>query len=156
MKNEKKINGVQLIALYEATKGVLIVALGIGLLSLLHRDLQMLAEHFVERLHLSADGHYSHIFIEAVTKINDNNIKVFALIAFADAALRFVQAYGLWHLRRWAEWLTIFSSAIYLPIEIYEIYQKFTVFRVGLFLVNLLIVIYLLRVRLRAKHELQT
>lgn len=146
-------NGVQLIALFEATKGVLVLVAGFGLLALVHRDLQMLAERVVEDLHLNPASHFPRIFIEAATNMSDAKLRLFAILAIVYAIVRFIEAYGLWHLRTWAEWFAIISGSIYLPLEIYEIFQKPTIFRFALFLVNVLIVVYLVRVRLRSKNH---
>ena len=68
------------------------------------------------------------------------------------SSLRFVEAYGLWWKRAWAEWIAFASGTIYLPFEINEMFRRLTVFRVGLFVVNLAIVIYMLYLRL-VKHK---
>ncbi|HMB57415.1 MAG TPA: DUF2127 domain-containing protein, partial [Arenimonas sp.] len=41
------------------------------------------------------------------------------LAATAYAALRFLEAYGLWFARSWARWLGIVSAGIYVPFELY-------------------------------------
>lgn len=146
-------NGVQLIALFEATKGVLVLVAGFGLLALVHRDLQTLAENVVEHLHLNPASHFSQTFIEWATNVSDAKLRLFAGIAIVYAAARFVEAYGLWRMRTWGEWLAIVSGSIYLPIEIYEFFQKQTIFRLSLFIVNALIVAYLIRVRLKTKSD---
>lgn len=144
-------NGVQFIALFEATKGVLVFVAGFGLLALIHRDLQALAENVVDHLHLNPASHFSQAFIEWASNVTDAKLRLFATIAIVYASVRFIEAYGLWRLRTWAEWFAIISGSIYLPIEIYEIFQKPTIFRFALFLVNALIVAYLIRVRLNKK-----
>lgn len=40
--------------------------------------------------------------------------------------MRFVEAYGLWRERRWANWLAAISEGIYLPVEIYELFARVT------------------------------
>lgn len=69
--------------------------------------------------------------------------------------VRFVEAYGLWRERRWAEWLAIVSGGIYLPIEIWELSQGITWPRLLLFSVNFAIVAYLGRAlaRHRQAHD---
>ena len=60
--------------------------------------------------------------------------------ALAYATVRFVEAYGLWRERVWAEWFAVASSGIYLPIEVWELAKGITWPRVLLFAVNLAIV----------------
>ena len=59
------------------------------------------------------------------------------------AALRFIEAYGLWRARRWAEWFAALSGAVYVPIEIYEVWQRLTWVRLTVLTVNLAIVAYM-------------
>ena len=49
----------------------------------------------------------------------DTEHGLLVLAAVAYAALRFVEAYGLWFMRGWARWLGIFSAGIYVPFELY-------------------------------------
>ena len=157
MKSEKSLDsqkiGIRMIAAFEAFKGVLVVIVGIGLLALVHRDLQAIAEHLVEHLHFNPAGHYSQIFIEAATHVDDAKLRLFAAFAFLYATLRFIEAYGLWKLRTWAEWLAIVSGSIYLPIEIYELFKKTTLIRGSILLVNIIIVAYLIYVRWTNSHQ---
>ncbi|MEO5762904.1 MAG: DUF2127 domain-containing protein [Vicinamibacteria bacterium] len=57
--------GVRSVAVFEAAKGLIVLAAGFGLLSLLHRDVQAVAESIVRHLHPGPAGHYSEIFIRA-------------------------------------------------------------------------------------------
>ena len=64
----------------------------------------------------------------------------------------------LWRARRWAEWLAALGGGLYIPIEIYEIGQRVSWMRVGVFLVNVIIVAYMVWVlsesrRLRSLEE---
>ena len=58
--------------------------------------------------------------------------------------MRFIEAYGLWRNRRWAEWFALISSGFFLPVEIYEMFRKFTTVKSSLFLINVGIVLYLI------------
>lgn len=145
----KTLQPIRLIALFEASKGALVVIAGIGLLSLVHKDVQAIAERLVEHSHLNPASHYPRIFIEAATRVDDHKLKVFAALAFLYSSLRFIEAYGLWRLRAWAEWMAIISGSIYLPLEIYELFEKATAVRAALFLLNLLIVGYLIYERIK-------
>jgi uncharacterized membrane protein (DUF2068 family) len=140
-------DGVRTIAIFEALKGTLVLVAGFGLLSLVHRDLQEMAEHLVRFSHLNPARHYPRIFIEAANHTDDNRLKTLAAVAFLYSTLRFVEAYGLWRTRVWAEWFAIISGSIYLPIELWEFIHKPNIVRAAVFIINAVIVVYLGYVR---------
>nr|MBA2619707.1 DUF2127 domain-containing protein [Acidobacteriota bacterium] len=80
-------------------------------------------------------------------------IKIFFAIALVYATKQFVEAYGLWRLRPWAEWIAILSGVIYIPVEIYELIHKPTFTRVAILILNVAIVVYLYSFRKGQKHE---
>jgi uncharacterized membrane protein (DUF2068 family) len=144
--------GVRLIAAFEALKGVLVLGAGFGLLSLLHRDLQATAERLVRHSHLNPAHHYPRIFIEAASRTNDSRLLSLAGLALLYSVMRFVEAYGLWRTRLWAEWFAIIAGSIFLPVEIYEILRRATWMRGMVLLVNLSIVAYLVFVLLASRR----
>lgn len=81
----------------------------------------------------------------------------------AYAVLEGVEAVGLWYQKRWAEYLTFIATTILLPLEVYELSQRATVFKVLALVINLAVVIYLLfakrlfglRGGARAEHEVR-
>lgn len=66
-----------------------------------------------------------------------------ALIAIY-AATNAVEAVGLWRARRWAEYLTLIETAVFLPIEIHELLTRVSPLKIITLLLNLAVVIYLL------------
>lgn len=147
-----RAGGVRAIALFEGLKGALVLLAGFGLLSLLHRDLQTMAEDLVRHSHLNPAHHYPRVFIEAAAHTNDARLRSLAALAFLYASVRFVEAYGLWRTRVWAEWFAILSGALYVPIEVYELCKRPTWLRAAILLTNLLIVSYLVWLR-RTQHR---
>jgi uncharacterized membrane protein (DUF2068 family) len=146
----RNTRGVRIVAVFEASKGALVIAAGLGLLSLLHHDLQATAERLVRHSHLDPAHHYPKIFIAAASRMNDSRLVSLAVLAFLYSALRFVEAYGLWHMRTWAEWLAIVAGSVYLPVEVYEMSRRATWMRGFV----LLIVVYLVSVRLESRRRL--
>ena len=140
--------GVRAVAFFEALKGTLVLVAGFGLLSLVHRDLEDLAERLVQHSHLDPASHYPRVFIEAAARTSDARLRTLAALAFAYSTVRFVEAYGLWKMRAWAEWFAIISGCVYLPVELYELVERATLIRAGVLVLNALIVAYLLYVRL--------
>lgn len=146
--------GLRVVALFEALKGTLTLVAGFGLLSLVHRDLEDLAERLVRHSHLNPASHYPRIFIEAAARTDDARLRTLAAMAFAYTVVRFVEAYGLWHARAWAEWFAIISGGLYLPVEAYELITHPTLIRAGVLFFNTLIVAYMLYIRLSSKGHM--
>jgi uncharacterized membrane protein (DUF2068 family) len=142
-----QIEGIRSIAVFEALKGLVVLLAGFGLLHLVHRDLQAAAEELVRHSHLNPAHHYPKIFIQAASRTSDNRLRFLAALAFLYATVRFVEAWGLWRLKAWAEWFAIISGSVYVPIEIFELIRHATLFRFAVLAVNLFIVVYLVYVR---------
>jgi uncharacterized membrane protein (DUF2068 family) len=58
-----------------------------------------------------------------------------------------IEAIGLWLGRRWAEYLTFVVTTSLLPLEIYELANRATVFKAIAFAINVAVVLYLLRAK---------
>jgi len=144
---------VKSVAIFEAAKGLIVLLAGFGLLSLLHHDLHALAMALVGRLHLDPTRHYAGIFIAAASTTTDARLWFFALIGFVYAAFRFVEAYGLWFCRTWAEWLALISGGIYLPLEVYELFCRITWMRISALIANLVVVVAIALVIWRNKRS---
>lgn len=142
--------GLRLVALLEAAKGLLVLSAGFGLLSLVHRDVQSFAEHLVMHSHLNPAARYPRIFIDAAARLSDSRLLLLAAGASAYAAVRFVEAYGLWFARRWAEWFAAIGGAIYIPFELLELAKRVTWIGLALVLVNAAVVAFMLYCVFRA------
>jgi uncharacterized membrane protein (DUF2068 family) len=147
--------GLRTVAAGEAIKGLLVLTTGMGLLRLLHRDIQKMGEDLVRHLHLNPSARYPHIFLDLTARVTDGWLWALALGALLYSSLRFTEAYGLWHRKRWAAWLGAISGAVYLPFELVEVVRKLTAPRAVSLAVNLAVVGYLLWV-LRKRQRLPT
>jgi uncharacterized membrane protein (DUF2068 family) len=74
-------------------------------------------------------------------------------VSYAYAAVFCVEGVGLIKRRRWAEWLTIFVTASFLPLEVYEVFHRTSPPRVATLVVNVLIVGYLVWRRVAQDRE---
>lgn len=154
--NANHVRGLHLLALFEAFKGALVMAAGFGLLKYMHGDLQHLSDaafSIIDHLHINPAQEYSQIFLTAVANVTDQNILWIAIGAMAYSTIRFVEAYGLWTNRRWAEWLAIISTGLYIPLEVFEMAKSFSWLKTGITAFNIFIVIYLFYIRFWKKHS---
>lgn len=150
-RRDRSKGGLQIVALFEASKGLLVLLVGFGLLTFIHKDLHSAAEQLVRHFHLNPARHYPQIFIDAAQK-TDRHLWAMAFSAFLYAVVRFVEAYGLWHQRQWAEWFGLLTGAMYIPIEVFAIIREVTWPRVTVFTVNAGIVGYLSYVLYQLHH----
>ena len=136
----------------EITKGVFVMIAAAALAALLHRDydLQQAAVSVLGFLHIDPERRYAELFVKAAGRVTDLNVLTVLGISAAYTSLRFVEGYGLWRGRIWAEWLALFSGAIYLPIEIWELVKKATPLHWAFLFTNLLVLAYIAYVRIDA------
>ena len=135
---------MQAVALMEAVKGFIVLGAGFGLLTLLHRDVAQIAVSLVTRLHIDPEQHYAGVFLEAAERVNDTHLWVGAGLALLYSAIRLAEGYGLWFEHRWGAWLGAFSGALYVPVEVYELWHKPSWVKAATLTLNVGVVIYLI------------
>ena len=145
------IGTVRAVALFEGAKGTLVFLAGFGALSLIHHNVQRLAEQMIGHLHLNPASHYPRVFADAAANLTDARLLLLATWAGAYGSIRFVEAYGLWLQRRWAEWFAVISGAIYIPFEVYELLTGATWLALAALLVNILIIGLMVHALLRER-----
>jgi uncharacterized membrane protein (DUF2068 family) len=72
------------------------------------------------------------------------HLHLLGAVLFAYGAIEGIEAVGLWYQQRWAEYLTFLVTTSLLPLEVYEIFNHPTPFKILAFVVNVAVVIYLL------------
>jgi uncharacterized membrane protein (DUF2068 family) len=140
--------GLRAVATFEAFKGGLVLVLGTALL-LVHSRIQDVAEGLLYHLHIGEERRFGHMLMDAATKFSDARVLTVALAIGMYSAVRFVEAWGLWNRRVWAEWFALLSGALYLPWELLKVVERVTWERVGVLVINLAVVLYMLYIRIR-------
>ncbi len=126
---------------------------GFGLLTHVHKGLHLFAERLVRHFHLNPASRYPQIFLDLADHVTDTQLWTLALSALLYAGVRFVEAYGLWRQRHWAEWFAVLTGGIYIPLELFELARGVTWPKVTLLTVNAGIVAYLSFILFQAKQE---
>ena len=140
-----------LIAAFKLFKGMMLLLVGLGALHLVHRDVAETLTTWAGYIHLDPEGKRVHKVFEKAFDANPRQLRQIAAGTFFYTALLFTEGVpGLLLRRRWAEYFTALMTALFIPLEIYEIIEKFTPLRVVILLVNGVIVWYLLE-RIRKK-----
>jgi uncharacterized membrane protein (DUF2068 family) len=97
------VRGLRAVATFEALKGVIVLLLGLGILGLLHKDAEAVAESLLMHLHINPDRRLSHALINAATRMTDAGLWMIFSASIVYAGVRFTEAWGLWNRRVWAE-----------------------------------------------------
>jgi uncharacterized membrane protein (DUF2068 family) len=144
---------IRTVALFEAIKGAVVLLAGSGLLFLVHRDVAAVAAGFVSHMHLNPASHYPQIFLDAAANVHDSRLLGLAAGAGAYSLVRFVEAYGLYGQKAWAEVLAAGSGAIYVPFELAGLLRRPSWHAWLLLAVNLLIVSVMVAALLRRRRH---
>lgn len=134
-------NGLRAIALFEAGKGVIALLVAGGLAAIGPDALQHQVERVLARFGANADR-FGTDLLDAITP---QTLHIAIAVALIYAAMRLLEAWGLWWHRAWASWLGVIGAAAYLPFEIYALWHHPDWMTWGVFLLNLLIVLVLAR-----------
>ena len=131
------------VAVLEVVKGCVALVLALVFSTMIHHDIPQAAADLVTRWHLRPDGRYVGMFMRSATQLTDTHLWVLTVIMLVYALVRFVEAYGLWWERRWAEWFAAISAGIYLPFELYETLFHFNRLVLAALVVNLTVVLFM-------------
>lgn len=135
--------GLAVIAVFKVVKGLLLLLVGLGLLQLMHAEIATLFSLLIEALHLNADSRIIHALVLKVDALQPQSVLVAGLVSLGYAGLLLLEGIGLWLERSWAAYLTVISTSLLLPFELYEVIDRVSILRVGVLVLNLAIVLYL-------------
>jgi uncharacterized membrane protein (DUF2068 family) len=135
------------VASIELMKGVAVFVAGIIILFLVHKDPWDIADDILHFLRVNPDRHFAQMLLNWADTITDSKLWWVAGFAFGYSALRFVEAYGLWKARIWAEWVALISGALYLPLELRAIHHRPSAFHFAVLLINLAVIFYMAYLR---------
>ena len=141
----KKHRGLMAIAALKLVEAAGLLALGFGLLHFLNRDLAKDIAHWIDLLRGDPHSRYLIWLLEKVSKVDEHRLRELSVGTFSYSGIFLGEGLGLAYGKRWAEWLTIGTTALPMPLEVYEIFKHFTWAKVVVFLVNAVVVGYLVR-----------
>ena len=134
-----------LIAFFKIAQALLFVAIGVGALKLLHRDIADDLNRLADRLHFNPEWRVIEFLLDKASLVNDPMLRRIGLAAFCYAGVATAEGIGLYLEKAWGELLTLIITASFLPWEIFEIIRRITWPRVGLLTINVLVFMYLLK-----------
>jgi uncharacterized membrane protein (DUF2068 family) len=137
-----------LIALFKLAKSLLLIAVAVGALGLLHKDVGEVLQYWIDLLRVDPDNRFIHTLLSRVWSVNERTLKEVSAGTFCYAAVFMTEGTGLLLGKRWAKYLTIIVTSSFLPVEIYELVRHPGAMKCVVILLNAGIVAYLV-IRIR-------
>ena len=144
---------LRLLALERGIRGVLLVALAYGIYEFegAQDSLQRVFDDYLPRLspvaeHAGVDLQSTGPvrLIQKALETDPHTLTLISLGVLAYGALELLEAVGLWLMRRWGEYVAVVGTAVFIPLEIYELLEQVTWLRVVAFALNVFAVVYIL------------
>jgi uncharacterized membrane protein (DUF2068 family) len=136
--------GLLAIGILKLVEAVFFFLVGVGVIHFIHRDLGDAAVRLAERLRMDLDGRIMTWVLDQLDDVTSHRLKQIGIVTFLYAGLRVAEGVGLVMEKAWAEYLTVGVTGSFLPWEVYEISRRPDWLRVGLLLVNLMVLAYIL------------
>jgi uncharacterized membrane protein (DUF2068 family) len=145
LKHRQHNSWLILIAVFKLAQAALFVAIGVGALRLLHKDVGDELARLADHLRFNPESRLVNFVLRHASMLTDKLLVRIEAVVFIYAALDLVEGIGLYMEKAWAEYLTLVITGSFLPWELFEIFRKLTVIRISLLTLNTLVFIYLLK-----------
>ena len=134
----------------QLVKGGLLIALALGLLSFLHRDVDAIVGDWMSKVGIDIEQGHAASFLEMLDLVTDKQLFTMSLVAFLFGGVLITQGAGLLLRKEWAKYLTLIATSLLVPFEAFELVKGFGYIKLTVLLVNVAIValmIYLVRAK---------
>ena len=112
---------IRLIAVFKLVKAVLLIAIGVGALSLRHHHGPL--STWIHALVFDPHGKYFHETVEKISGLDTRELTDIAVGSVVYAVVFAIEGVGLMRRRAWAEVLTVIITTSFIPLEIYELVE---------------------------------
>jgi uncharacterized membrane protein (DUF2068 family) len=135
--------GLRLIAAFKLFKGLVLLAVGIGAVKLLHKDMAFEFERWADIFRVDPNNLYIHCLLERFSILDDRKLKELSVGTFFYSALLLTEGTGLLLGKRWAEFFTTIATSSFIPLEVYELTKRVSSAKLVVLLLNIVVVAYL-------------
>lgn len=141
------------LAVERVVRTVLFTLLGVGVLAVrgTHGRLQSAFERelplirpLANQIGWNPDNSKLLHHIDQAFGLSSTTLAWIAVGLFGYAAIELIEAIGLWLMTRWGEYFAVIATGVFLPLEIYEITENVTAFRVIALVINIAAIVWLL------------
>jgi len=142
-----------LIAAFKVAQAVLFIAIGVGALRLVGKDLGDLLSRLADHLRFNPESKLVNFVLERAAFLDDRMLRRIGEVGFIYAALDLAEGTGLYLEKIWGEYMTLIITGSFLPLEVYELFRRITGIRSALLVINALVFVYLLKIVTERSRE---
>ena len=144
---------LRLLAVERGIRGILLVLLAYGVYAFngSRNSLRRVFDEYLpllrpvaDRLGVDLESAGPVRLIEKALSAQHSTLLMVSAGVLAYGVLELVEAVGLWLMRRWGEYVAVVGTAVFIPLEVYELVDRVTWLRVVAFGLNLFAVVYIL------------
>jgi uncharacterized membrane protein (DUF2068 family) len=134
---------IVLIGIFKLLKALLLILLSITAFHLVNKDLGETFEHWSRELGLRPGNRYVQVAISHALNISPKKLELVGVVTLIYAGMFGTEGTGLLMGKRWAEYMTVITTAGLMPLEIYEIVKRVNGFKIATLAINAAAVVYL-------------
>jgi uncharacterized membrane protein (DUF2068 family) len=154
----RRLDGLRIIGLIKLVKAALLLTTTYGLYRLLKPELVDRLYDWMSSLTDNFERRLLERALEWVDSLGTDRLHSIVIVTSVYTAILLTEGVGLMLRKTWAEWLTVIASASLIPFELWHLFfsarhNKFAVLAATA--LNVVIVIYLVRVLQRARRSRQ-
>ncbi|MBI5887398.1 MAG: DUF2127 domain-containing protein [Deltaproteobacteria bacterium] len=139
---ERRAGFLKFIVIYKAATGISALIMAVVFFKLRGGNLPEVLAEFACRNGLT-DNPVIQLAIKQSAGVSSGELTGLAALALAVGIIDIVESAGLSLRRRWAEWMTVALTAVFIPFEVYEMAIGASFFKGAVIVINCVIVYYL-------------
>lgn len=113
------------IASFNLLKGLLLLAIAVGILKFLHKDIDAIVGNWMAALQFDLDNRHIARLLDRLDLVTDRQIKQLSGLTFAYAGVFLTEGAGLLLRQKWAKYMTLVVAASFIPLELFETIRHF-------------------------------
>jgi uncharacterized membrane protein (DUF2068 family) len=135
---------ILLIGIFKLLKALCLVLIAVTAFHLVNKDLGQTIERWAIELHLDPGGKLVRRAISHALNISPKKLELVGVVTLIYAGLFGTEGVGLLLGKRWAEYMTIITTGLLMPLEIYEILKHANFWKIATLVINAAAVVYLI------------
>jgi uncharacterized membrane protein (DUF2068 family) len=132
-----------LIGIFKLIKALLLVCVAVTAFHLVNKDIGETIERWAKMFRVDPGNKYLQIAISHAFNISPKKLELVGVVTLIYAAMFGTEGTGLLLGRRWAEYMTVFTTAGLMPLEVYEIIKHVNALKIATLVINAAAVVYL-------------